>query len=304
MSAGGASAFNFLRGLCTRELEEGGATPDRWVVAQNLRIGAGVAQRRNGYALAAYSTTVHSAVDMNGTDEYFRIPRDPRVHTLPLNFTWRCLVKPDVVNSLQYIFGEAAAAGTPGLKVSISGTGFPVAVFTDSGSTATTLTSSTVAVAGSALGLQVTRAGATLKLWQNGVVVASSTSVSATLGGLPATNTPTIGRHDDNDEFNGSLDYLDLFSVTFANHDDYRLRWFDPRCEYCLYSYTGELDAQVYMRDRGRYEAHAKGVNTPTETTAIAIQDAQVTGIHPRLSRDGKQQVILTAGEMLRIVTP
>lgn len=302
MADAAASTFNYWKGLRTREAEEGGASPDRWVVEQNVRVGTGNAVRRGGCGQVAVCGSDNSSVDLNGTTQYLRMARDPRVHTLGLYWTWRCLVRPDVVNATQYIFGEESAAPTTCLRVRITNGALPEAVVTLSDGTTHTMLSGTSATAGADLGLMVTRSTSTIKFWQNGANVVTVSNASATLLGRAATNDINIGRHDGSDYFNGKVDYVDAFSIPFPHHDDYRLRWPDPRAAHVLYSLTGELDAQNVMRDHGRHECHGKGVNTPTETTALAVQDAPVNGIHARLRPDGRQQFLLSAGGRLHSV--
>ncbi len=294
----------FAKGLQTKRREEGGEDPDSFAVFQNVRVSDGGASRRAGSVQIAYCGTDQTAVDLNGTTQWFQVPLDIRIHTMPRYWTWQCHVNPDVVNATQYIWGNVGA--TSSHVVGITAAGLPFVTIWHSDNSSVTVTADAAVSADADLRIKVVRDLATLTLRVN---TTSKTGVaSSTLAGRAPGTHIAIGQSNSADFFNGQIDSIVAWGyvrgeggTATENFSDSRLRFQNPREAGCLYSYTGELDAQTAMRDHGRYEAHARGQNTPTETTALtgAVQDAMVNGIHARRNKNGEREALIMSGGRL-----
>lgn len=290
-----APIYRFGKGLQTRTAEDFGK-PDEFRVFQNARCGKGLLERRPGQARVGYATTAAGALSFTALQSHVvTVPLDVRPWTLGVRWSLRFTFQLRTVGVTQYLLGYAGA-GVGSIVLRVTSGNKLVAAFSDSTPTTTTLTGATTLAVDTTYSGLVTRDKSTLKLWLDNAVDASSTSVSATLGGRVPTAALTLGAHQGADFLDGFIDNVVLYSTVFADNSEGLLRCVDPMAEDVLACYTGELDANYLVNDWSRFGNTGEASGTMTSVASLCVLDTMVTGCAPFIDRNGKKRAVLVAG--------
>ena len=292
--------YRFGKGLQTKANEDFGQ-PDAFRTFQNVRVRDGLAKRRKGVARLAITGSDNTARNFDGTNDVITVVKDTRVWILPLRFSLRFLVNgDDTPAGDEYILGWSSTGNKP-ITIKRTSSRTIVVDFWDSAGTQTTLTSSTATTNGTSYACMVTRDTSTMKLWVNETAEATSTSVSATLLGRTPADNLTFGAHNGANFWDGTTDHVDLQNVCLSHNNDGFLRLHDPMAEHVLACYNFEVDANSLITDLSRYGN--TGLNSGSSSaTALCVQDAPVTGMHPFVDAQGQKKVLITAGGLVYAV--
>jgi len=296
--------YRFEKGLSTKHSEEGHVGPDEFETFQNVRVDSGGARRRGGIYRVTRCSTDHTSLDLNGTNEYFDVPYDARVHQLGTAFSIEVCAVCDTITANHYLIGNAAGAVSPGFLCWVDSTGaLHWKVITTGGGSVEVVSGAAAIVAGTAFVTKCVRRDTVLDIWLNGVSNLSNGTLVSGEKTVALSTALAFGQHNGASFFDGKIDYIRCHQRSETDQADGWVRHPDPRATYVLWDYTGEIDTTygTIMRDRSRWENHAKGYNTPGTATGLTIREAGMQAMVPYLDRTGAQRLLVVNGGRIHL---
>lgn len=284
-----------IHGLNTRANEDGLPEPEA-TIAQNCRFGSGGFERRLGSVRVLRATSTEQCLDFDAAStEYITVPIDTRVWGLGTKFTIETLGTVDDVSVPRTIFH--AGDGTLSIALVINSGNWVFAI-RDSAAAATNVTVGAVTL-GLVTSIQLVRDGTSLTSRINNVAGGAGTMSALPLqtpvGNLMIGGVGVVNPHD------GKIDYIRVFSIVKANHNDRLVRFPDPRAEYVMADYGFTMSGTT-VYDNSRFENHGIAVNTPTPATALCHNSAPVRAISAYTNYSRQKRVLIQAGSALHDV--
>lgn len=262
------------------------------VTLQDMRVvGKDLIQRRGIYRVQQLAGTASAMDFVPGSSQYCTTATDVRVWTLGLRWTLEFAMELDTTSGTMGIL--TVGSGTPALIVDVTGGNIRLRVW-DSAASSTTVTVGVAAT--SVQTVQVTRDGATLTTRLN-----NGTAVTGTMSATLNVRTPAlelrVGRDDSTNYFDGTIDYVRLYSTVRANHADRLIRNPAPRSKHVLADYDFNISAGLLVYDRSRYGNHLVATNTPTEIATLCHNPAPIRGLSQGVDTvTNKKQLLALAG--------
>lgn len=261
-------------------------------VLQDMRVvGKDIVQRKGIYRVGQVDGNAKGMDFDAGSSEYCSNTIDARVWALGLYWTVEFAIEPDTAAGTMGLI--TAGHTTPAMIFDITSGNIRARVW-DSGGSSTSITVG--AAATTVQTVQLTRSGAALSARLNNGTAVTGT-MSATLNVRTPVGDLRVARDDGTNYFDGTVDYLRVFSVTKANHNDRLIRSPNPRASYCLADYDFNESSGNLVYDRSRYEAHLITQNTPTEVTSLCHNPAPVRGMSMTVDpTTNRKQLLVMAG--------
>jgi len=277
--------FSFS-GLNTKA-NETGLDPMDCTALQDMRVVGKDLIQRLGIVRVGQVGGTAKGMDFDGTNQSASCAVDTRIWTLGLNWTLEVGIEPDVTTGTQGILSVGST--TPNLILDITGGNLRLRVI-DSGATTTTITVG--AAAASVQTVQVTRDGATVSTrLNNGTAVTGSMSATnllrAPVGSL------RVALDDGANYYNGTVDYVRLYSYTKSNHNDRLIRNPAPRAEYVLADYDFNESAGGLIYDRSRYDNHLITANAPSEVTSLCHGPDPIRALSMGVDQTNRKQLLV-----------
>lgn len=289
---------DFLGGLNTTADEDGMPLPF-WAQYDNVRVGDGRARKAPGRNLVSRIASTAQSRSFDGVADVVSFPLNAAQFDFGTRWTVRGLVALDAVSGVQPIVGWGATVNYP-FEINVEDGVVKASVKDTSGNTVA-LTGTTTFTAGQLIAVQLVRDGASLTLWVNGVVEASSTSFTALDSGVPTTSFLT-GRSSGGDYIEGTMDFVSILSSAATDHRGSRMRLFDPKAPDVLFdtvfdALPGSVAAAI--RERSRFRNHGTLTGTSTLVSKIGVATAPVLMLADYVETDGRQRLLAVADRTL-----
>lgn len=258
---------------------------------QDMRVvGTDLVQRKGIYRVQQLGGNIR-AFDFNGTTQYLNGAVDTRVWTLGLQWTMEFAIEPDSTAGTQGLV--CVGDGTPAIIVDITGGNIRCRVW-DSSGTATTITVG--AAATSTQTVQIVRDGATISTRLN-----NGTPVTGSISASLAVRTPVgdlrVARDDGSNFYDGTFDYLRLFSMARSNHNDRLMIHPASRASYVLANYFVSGSATNIWRDHSRYQASLIRNASASEITTLCHNPGTIRALSQSVDAGtNRKQLLALAG--------
>ena len=264
---------------------------------QDMRVVGRDLIQRLGIARVAQATGNASAMDfVAASSQSLQAPVDTRVWGLGTKWTVEFAIEPDLTTGTPGIY--TAGDTTPSQMVYITGGNLTWKGW-DSAGTSTTITMG-AATAAVYTG-QITRDGATVTTRLN-----NGTAVTGTMSATLLMRTPAgdlrVARDNASNYYDGTVDYLRVFSIVKADHNDRLIRHPAPRASYVLADYDFNLVGSL-VYDRSKYENNLLALNTPTEVTSLCHNPAPVRALSMMVDKNNRKQLLIVAGGQYFLAT-
>ena len=232
-------------------------------------------------------------IDCNGTDEYCANAIDTRVWAMGTEFTVEMAVAADTLGDSEAVL--TAGSTTPAITIDMSSSKWRVRIV-DSADATTTLTSTDNASTSGTDTIQITRVGADLTFRLNNSVTSGDTG---TMTATTSLKTPVgdlrVGRSGSTEYFDGTIDYLRVFTYAKTDHNDRLIRLPNPRSSYVScdmnFSYTGTL-----AYDKSRYENHLIVTGAPSKIASLCHNAAPVRALSMGVDSSFRKQLLIVSG--------
>ncbi len=263
------------------------------VELQDLRVvGRDLVQRKGISGVGQLTGTAKGLDFTAGSSDMCSNLIDTRVWALGLYWTLEFCIEPDSTAGTPGIF--VAGHTTPAMEAYITGGNLTFKVWDTNDAAVTT----TIGAADTAVQtVQVTRSAATLTFrLDNGT--ATTDTMSATLSVRTPVGDLRVARDDAGNYYDGTADYLRLFSMVKSDHADRLIRLPNPRARSVLADYDFNVSAGSMVYDRSRYENHLICTNVAAgdEVTSLCHNPAPVRALSMFADKDGRKQLLCVSG--------
>ncbi len=279
----------FTEGANTTAL---GVTSDPvWQEFNEAQIDHGAAQRRLGRVKLYQFPVVAQIVDFDGSNDTITMRGSTTIYPLGVRWSLETLFVVDSIASDRFILGRSGSSATS-ITIKQTTGSTVVVVITDSAAATTTLTWTGIGAA-TKCALLVTRDGATVTGYLNGVT--ATATMSAT--NLLATWGCCLGSDNGGSYLDGAIDFFRIFRTVKTSQRDGWCRLLNPRSEDVMVDYLVDLDANGYCRDRGTLELHSAGTGSPaTNRTPLCLNPDPVMAIALNLDTSSQRQGYVVVG--------
>lgn len=262
------------------------------VVLQDMRlVGTDLVERLGCVRLGQVSGNTKAMDFVAASSEECVAPVDTRVWEPSLYWTLEIAFEPDSASGTQGIF--VAGHTTPSMELYIDSSDNIIFKSWDEDGAAVSVTVG--AAAASLQTVQIVRDGASLVSRLNNVAGGTGTMEAAKDMETPVGDF-RLGRDDESNYFDGTIDYLRLMSIVKSDHNDRLIRLPNPRARHVLADYDGNITAGLLVPDRSRYENHLVADSGVSEVTSLCHNPAHIRAISMGLDEDNKRQLFLAAG--------
>lgn len=275
-------ALSFGEGANTSET--GISSQPVWRNFDEADVSGGGNRRRLGRKKLTQFSTTALIVDADGVNDLILFGQFATGGFLTTSTRWtmEVLFKTTSLAANRTIMGSPASAATPILVTHTTGSTVTVVV-KDSASANVTLTFTGVPVS-TVCALMLTRDGASLVGYLNGVTATGT--MSATLG--LATGAITLFADNAAAFFIGGVDYLRFLSTVETSPRSGWMRLPDPRAENVVADWLIALDANNYCLDRSKNEYHGTATGSPATTrTPLCYNPDPVIGLGTTFDKSG-----------------